>query len=133
MNNVAKTQETRPAPEPQATPRRERTFRPLTDIVETEAGFSLLLEMPGVAADGVEIDVEGRVLSVRGRPQPLDPGDYRLVQAEYDEGSYERAFTLSEQIDPGRIEAEMRDGVLTLSLPRAEEARPQRIPVRSGR
>lgn len=94
-----------------------RIYRPSTDIVETDQGFSMMLEMPGVAADAIEITLENRVLTIRGKVDPVRPKNLELAYAEYGEGDFERAFTLSEDFDPDRIEAEMRGGVLTLTLP----------------
>ena len=107
-------------------------YRPLTDIVETDQGVSMMLEMPGVAADAVEITLENRVLTIRGKVEPMRPENLELAYAEYGEGDFERGFTLSEDFDPDRIEAEMRGGVLTLTLPRAPEAQPKRIAVKGA-
>jgi HSP20 family molecular chaperone IbpA len=109
-----------------------RIYRPLTDIVETDQGVSMMLEMPGVGSDDVEITLENRVLTIRGKVEPMRPENLELAYAEYDEGDFERAFTLSENFDPDRIEAEMRGGVLTLTLPRAPEAQPKRIAVKGA-
>ena len=109
-----------------------RICRPLTDIVETDQGVSMILEMPGVAAGAVEITLENRVLTIRGKVEPMRPENPELAYAEYGGGDFERAFTLSEDFDPDRIEAEMRGGVLTLTLPRALEAHRKRIAVKGA-
>jgi HSP20 family molecular chaperone IbpA len=107
-------------------------FRPLTDIRDTGHGVELTLEMPGVGPGDVDIDIERRVLTVRGRGRVTAPEGYRQVYAEYREGDYERTFTLSDEIDEGAIQADMANGVLTLTLPRAEAAKPRRIEVKAG-
>jgi HSP20 family protein len=107
-------------------------FRPLADIREADNAVVLALEMPGVGADDVEIELERRVLTIRGRGRVTRPEGYRRVHAEYSEGDYERAFTLSEDIDEAAIRASMLNGVLTLELPRAEAAKPKRIAVKAG-
>jgi HSP20 family protein len=107
-------------------------YRPLVDIIESGESVVVRMEMPGVGPDDVEISLERRVLTVRGRGRMTRPEGYRLVHAEYGEGDYERAFTLSQDIDEAKIAAEMKDGVLTLVLPRAEAATPKRIKVRSA-
>ena len=107
-------------------------YRPLADILETGDGVVVLLEMPGVSRDDVEVSLERRVLTVRGRGRMTRPEGYRLAYAEYSEGDYERAFTLSQDVDEAKITAEMKDGVLMLVLPRAEVATPKRIEVRSA-
>jgi HSP20 family molecular chaperone IbpA len=107
-------------------------YRPPVDIFDTGEGVKMLLEMPGVGRDDVEIDLERRVLTIRGRGHVTSPEGYRRVYAEYGEGDYERVFTLSEDIDEAAIRAEMNNGVLTLTLPRAEAAKPKRIEVKAG-
>lgn len=109
-----------------------RIYRPLTDIVETDQGVSMMIEMPGVGADDVEITLENRVLTIRGRVRPTRPENLELALAEYGEGDFERAFTLSEDFDPDRIEAAMHNGVLTLTLPKAPEAQPKKIAVKAA-
>ena len=107
-------------------------YRPPVDIFDTGEGVKLMLEMPGVGRDDVQIDLERRVLTIRGRGRSTSPEGYRRVYAEYGEGDYERVFTLSEDIDEAAIRAEMSNGVLTLTLPRAEAAKPKRIEVKAG-
>lgn len=109
-----------------------RIYRPLTDIIETDQGVSMMLEMPGVGPDYVDITLENRVLTIRGRVEPMQSENLQLAYAEYGEGDFERAFTLSEDFDPDRIEAEMRNGILTLTLPRAAESQPKRIAVKGA-
>ena len=109
-----------------------RIYRPLTDICETDQGVSMMIEMPWVAAGAVEITLENRGLTIRGKVEPMRPENLELAYAEYGEGDFEKAFTLSEDFDPDRIEAEMRGGVLTLTLPRAPEAQPKKIAVKGA-
>ncbi len=108
-----------------------RVYRPLADVRETGDGVTVVLEMPGVAADRVEIEVDRGVLTIRGRAGPAGPEGFQLAYAEYGEGDYERSFTLSEDLDASRIEAEARNGVVTVRLPRAEIRKPRRIAVRA--
>jgi len=107
-------------------------YRPPVDIFDTGEGVKLILEMPGVSRDDVELELERRVLTIRGRGRATSPEDYRRVYTEYGEGDYQRVFTLSEDIDEGAIGAEMSQGVLTLTLPRAEATKPKRIEVKAG-
>ena len=125
----------------QTTPQSERAaestrgvavFRPPVDILDTGEGVKLMLEMPGVGRDDVQIDLERRILTIRGRGRVTSPEGYRRVHAEYGEGDYERVFTLSEDINEAAIRAEMSNGVLTLTLPRAAAAKPKRIEVKAG-
>lgn len=106
-----------------------RFYVPTTDIFETADALTVVMEMPGVDRSKVDINVEHDVLSVDGR---IDFSKYEKLQpvyTEYNVGHYRRRFTLPSRIDQGRIQAEMKDGVLTLTLPRAEQAKPRRIEV----
>jgi HSP20 family protein len=108
-----------------------RTFVPNTDIFETEQSLSLIVEMPGVDKNKVDVSVEDGVLTIQGQ---LDFSKYEGMQpvyTEYNIGHYRRSFSLSNKIDQGRISAEIKDGVLSLELPKAEEAKPRRIAVTS--
>ena len=126
------TQAAGQAGEPQESTRGVPVYRPLADIRDTGKDVVLTLEMPGVGREDVEIGLERRVLTIRGRGRVTSPEGYRRVYAEYGEGDYERVFTLSEDIDEGAISAEMANGVLTLTLQRAEAAKPKRIEVKAG-
>lgn len=129
---VTKAPEQTPA-ETAAEPSRDRrVWRPLADIVETKEGVTLMLELPGVGADDVDVALEKRVLTIRARSNATAPDKLRLVHAEYESGDYERAFTLSADLDAERIEAELRDGVLTLHLPRSEASQPKTIKVKAA-
>jgi HSP20 family protein len=106
-----------------------RAFVPVTDIFETEKALTLKLEMPGAARDRVEVRVENDVLTIEGR---IDFGVYenlRPLYTEYNVGNYARSFQLSSKIEQDGISAELKDGVMTLVLPKIERAKPRRIPV----
>jgi HSP20 family molecular chaperone IbpA len=106
-----------------------RFFMPTADIFEDSNALTVVLEMPGVNKSNVDINVEGGVLQIDGR---LDFSKYEGMQpvyTEYNIGHYRRSFSLSNKIDQNRICAEMKDGVLTITLPKAEEAKPRRISV----
>lgn len=106
-------------------------YTPPTDIYEKEDGLVLLMDMPGVDEKNVEVKLEEGVLSVLGRVEPEDCGDRRLVVQEYGVGDYMRSFTVNEAINTQKIEAELHNGVLTIFLPKAEEAKPRKIPVKA--
>ncbi|WP_372922660.1 Hsp20/alpha crystallin family protein [Roseovarius sp.] len=107
-------------------------LRPIADIVETGNGISVQIEMPGVSPEDVDISVDDRMLTVRGRSRAHAPEGYDLVQAEYERSDYERSFALGRDIDEGSIAAEMREGVLTLLLPMTETTPPRKIAVKDG-
>jgi HSP20 family protein len=107
-----------------------RVFVPATDIYEAENELSVILEMPGVEKKNVDIRVEDGVLNVEGR---LDLAKYQGLQplyTEYNIGHYARSFRLSSKIDQNKIAAEMKDGVLSLKLPKIEEAKARTIQIR---
>ena len=103
---------------------------PATDIYEAEDALTVILEMPGVEKSNVKIHVEDGALNVEGR---LELAKYRGLQplyTEYNIGHYSRSFRLSSKIDQSKIAAEMKDGVLSLKLPKIEEAKPRTIQVK---
>jgi HSP20 family protein len=107
-----------------------RVFVPAADIYETADALTVVLEMPGVDKGNVSVRVEDGVLNVEGR---LDFSKYQNllpVYTEYNIGHYARNFRLSSKIDQNRIAAEMSDGVLSLVLPKVQEAKPRTIQVR---
>jgi HSP20 family molecular chaperone IbpA len=122
-----------PVPQPEGLERtRDRPiYAPRVDIVETEDALETLADMPGVTKEGVEVTLDQRVLSIRGRPDISLPEELAPLYLEYQPGDYERAFTLSDAVDPTGIEARVKDGVLHLRLPKAAPAKRQRIEVRA--
>jgi len=107
-------------------------FLPPADIYETNDSIVVMAEMPGVPSNGVDITLERRVLTIRGRSAANEHASYQRVYNEYADGDYERVFTLSEAIDRDKIEATLRDGVLHLVLPKAEPARARRIELKTS-
>ncbi|MFC3101695.1 Hsp20/alpha crystallin family protein [Altererythrobacter lauratis] len=116
-----------------AEPARDRpVWRPLADILETADGFTLMLELPGVAAEDVEVSLDKRQLTIRARSQVVESDQLEPVHSEYVPGDYERAFLLSDDLDGEHIEAELKNGVLTVHVPRLAEARPRSITVKAA-
>ncbi|MBN9077982.1 MAG: Hsp20/alpha crystallin family protein [Rhizobiales bacterium] len=106
-----------------------RTYIPTADIYETADALRIDLEMPGVDKSNVDVRVEDSVLTVDGK---LDFSQYQGLQplyTEYNIGHYSRSFRLSTKIDQGKIGAGMKDGVLSLTLPKVEHAKPKAIKV----
>ena len=106
-----------------------RIYVPNVEIRETDDAMLLWADMPGVSQDSVEISLEGGVLSIQGQVQTDDYADLTPAYTEYNVGNFKRSFRLSTVIDAEHIEAKMRSGVLELRLPKAEEARLQKIPI----
>ena len=107
-------------------------FTPEVDIFENEKQINLLADMPGVAPNDVKIDLNDGLLSISGEVQPVEGKDESDVLIEFEIGRYYRQFTLSEVVDQSKIEAKLEDGVLRLTLPKAEKAIPRQIAVTAG-
>ena len=108
-----------------------RVFLPAVDIFETPQALVLVADMPGVKGDGVTLGLKENVLTIHGQVSP-PPEKETLLSQEYALGDYYREFQVGELIDQDRIEASVKNGVLTLTLPKAEKAKPRRIEVKSG-
>ena len=116
-----------PAPPEEGTPRWVRT--PPIDIFETEEGLVLRADLPGVTSDTLELQVQDNKLTLFGRANAPLPDEGRIAHQEYHVGDYLRSFILSEDVDHDRISAKLNDGVLELTLPRAEKTKPRKIQV----
>lgn len=107
-------------------------FVPLVDIFETEAALTVLADMPGVKADNLNINLDNNVLTMTGDVETSEsPGEQDILR-EFNTGRYFRQFTVSDVIDQSRIEAVLTDGVLRLTLPKAEAAKPRQVQVKTG-
>jgi HSP20 family protein len=106
-----------------------RYYVPFGDIYETDEALCVVMEMPGVERKDVNVALENGVLRVDGRIDFAKYEGMEPVYTEYNVGHYTRSFTLSDKIDQERISAQLDDGVLTLTLPKAKEAQPRRIPI----
>lgn len=107
-----------------------RVFVPTADIYESQDTLTVILEMPGVEKDNVDVRVEEGMLNIEGR---LDLAKYQgllPLYTEYNIGHYARSFRLSSKIDQTKITADLQDGVLSLTLPKAQEAKPRTIKVK---
>ena len=109
-----------------------RVFTPAVDIFETDKKITLLAEIPGVKATDLNIDLRDDTLTLTGAVAPFEGPEEVDILIEYEVGTYYRQFSLSEVIDQGKIDAQLNDGVLRLSLPKVEKATPRRITVKAG-
>jgi HSP20 family molecular chaperone IbpA len=119
---TAPAEQTKPGP----------VFTPLVDIFETDRELTLLADMPGVKAKDLNIDLKENVLTLSGEVDCPERENGAFVLREYRTGKYFRQFTLSEVIDQGEIAAELKDGVLKLSLPKVEAAKPRKVTVKAA-
>jgi HSP20 family protein len=130
MNTVTTQQS--PSTATRAEPMRSgRMFTPRVDIYETEKELLLFAELPGVRPEDVELHYEQGELTLHGKVRPPANAPAYLLQ-EYQAGDFYRAFRINETIDAGKIQAECKNGILTLHLPKAEVARPRKIPITGG-
>ena len=106
----------------------ERYVTPAVDIYETLDGLVVKADLPGVAKDGLDLRVENNLLTIRGRAVHCAQGE--MLYGEYQLADFFRQFELSDKVDQQKISAELKHGVLTLNLPKAEEAKPRKIEVR---
>jgi HSP20 family molecular chaperone IbpA len=105
---------------------------PPVDVTEDDAGITLTADLPGATRESLTIRVDGDTLTLEAPLELGLPKELEAVYAEVRSGRYRRSFTLSRELDSQRIEAALKDGVLTLRLPKLERARPRRIEVRSA-
>lgn len=104
---------------------------PPVDLYETDEGWVLLADVPGADKQDVSVEVDKGVLTIDVRMSAERPGG-RPVLEEFARADYFRSVVLSDEVDWQKISAQVRDGVLTVALPRAEQARPRKIPVEPG-
>ena len=105
------------------------SVRPVHQLRETDDAFALTVQLPGVARDGLDVTVEEDVLRVVGRRSWTPPADWSAVHRETTDAPFTLAVALGQAVAADRIAAELRDGVLRLSLPKVEAVRPRRITV----
>ena len=108
-----------------------KQFMPRADIYESPAGVVVEADVPGVDDKSIEITVENDVLTIRGKVDAPEFPGHKPAYAEYETGDYERAFTISPEIDREHIEATVRNGVLRLRLPKASQAQARKIAVKA--
>ncbi len=107
-------------------------LQPAVDVTEDETGITLSADLPGATRDALSLRVDGDTLTIEA-PMALGVApDLQPVWAEVRAGRWRRSFTLSRELDSTRIDATLRDGVLTLRVPKQEQARPRRIDVQAG-
>jgi HSP20 family protein len=115
------TEQTKPGP----------LFTPTVDIFETEQEITLLADMPGVKAKDLNIDLRDDILTLDGEVEPPEGKSEVDVFREYQSGKYSRQFSLSQMIDQSKIDADIKDGVLRLKLPKVAAATPRKIAVKA--
>jgi HSP20 family protein len=110
----------------------EPALLPLVDVVEDATGITLHADLPGVPKDRLNVRVDGETLFIDAEIVLALPQDMQASHAEVQRTRYRRAFTLSRELDPTKVSAELTQGVLRLRIPKAEHAQPRRIEVQVG-
>jgi HSP20 family protein len=109
------------------------SWYPACDVLEDKDSVKIIVELPGVTPDDVKLSLENNLLSIRGeKKQQAEERTERVHRYERSYGAFERSFALPTTVDSEKVSASFRDGVLTVTVPKAERARPREIPVRAG-
>jgi HSP20 family protein len=109
----------------------EPALRPPVDIFEDQDGLTLLADLPGVSKERLDVRVERDTLVVEGDLQIALPQEMQAVYADIRSTHYERRFALSDELETEKIEASLKDGVLTVRIPKRAESKPRRIEIRA--
>lgn len=107
------------------------SWTPAVDVAEEENDYIVKVELPGVSKDDVKITLESNILTVRGEKKAekeINEKNYHRTERSY--GSFQRSFTLPTSVKNDKIDAEYKDGILSITLPKAEEAKPKQIEVK---
>lgn len=120
-------QKRRPSEVVKADPDKAMYYQPPTDVRETDTDIVIQFDMPGVSSDHVDLTVEKGTLTVTGKADVEEAGT--AVYRETHVGDYQRTFTLSDDVDTEKIQAEMKAGVLTVKVAKAEKAKPKRVEI----
>lgn len=108
----------------------EPALRPNVDVFEDKDGITLIADLPGVTAEQLNVQVDKETLLIEARAEVAMPAGLQALHAEVRSKAYRRSFALSGELDPDRIEARLKDGVLRLHIPKRSEVRPRKIEVR---
>ena len=107
----------------------EPVYVPRVDIRESAEGFTVVADLPGADEKSVEATVQNRVLTIEGWGRPEKPQGHEALGQEFGCGRYRRDFTLPDAVDPERIQARVKHGVLTVTIPKKDEVKARKIQV----
>jgi len=128
IKETIQKQESKTSDSPERT-RSGKVFIPASDIIETANEIYVVADMPGVNEKSIDVTLENNQLTIQGLIQLDVPENHRLMYKEYDVGDFYRSFTISDTIDRDKIQASYKNGVLRLTLPKAEKLKPRQISV----
>ena len=130
QTNSTAMQTQQPQPVQNANSRTAPALLPPVDIFEGAGGITLMADLPGVVREDLAIGVDGRSLTIEAPLKLGEANSLTPIYAEVRANHFRRTFELSSDLDTAKIDAGLRDGVLTLRIPKAEQAKPRRIDVR---
>ena len=113
-----------------ATDEQVRAIQPAVDIFEDELGITVQADMPGVSRDGLEVHIDKDALSIQGQAEIDIPEGMEPLHADVRSTLYRRSFSISSELDGEKVDASLKDGVLTLRIPKREQYKPRKIEVR---
>jgi HSP20 family molecular chaperone IbpA len=117
--------------EAQVKERETPRFSPATDILEREDGFHIIMDMPGVSKENLVVDLNDNELTIKGSSNYAPQDNQKRLHSEFATAEYTRTFTLSDVVDRNKIKAVLKNGVLDLHLPKAEETKPKKIKIQA--
>jgi HSP20 family protein len=109
-----------------------RGVYPATNVFSDRDGYVLKMEVPGVSSEALHLETQGRTLTVSGRREPRQPEKGSFHRRERNFGEFSRSFQLPADLDLGRAEASLKHGMLTIRIPKREEAKPRQITVQAA-
>lgn len=110
----------------------ERTISPAVDIFENNDGISVMADMPGVAKERLNIQIDNDTLTIEGEAEIPMPEGMEALYADVRSTRYRRSFSLSSELDGSKADASLKEGVLTLRIPKREKYQPRKVEVRTG-
>ena len=130
MNEKTAVARNEPASRNEPAARNEAVLMPPVDVIEDSTGITLRADLPGVPKDKLKLQVESGTLTIEGDVSIPMPETMEATYVEVDVPRFRRAFTLSKELDTGKVSADLKNGVLTLRIPKAEHAQPRRIEIK---
>ncbi|MDG2307177.1 MAG: Hsp20/alpha crystallin family protein [Candidatus Binatia bacterium] len=113
-------------------PKLQRTRAPRVDVAETPDAFFITADVPGVAMDAIDVTIEENRLEFTAERTPVTHEELRPAVRQYREGGYARTFAIPETVERANVRADLRDGVLRITLPKAQPVQPQKVQVQVG-
>ncbi len=130
MNDTTAVARNEQASHNEAAQRSEVALMPPVDVIEDSNGITLRADLPGVPKDKLKLQVESGTLTIEGEVAIQMPESMEATYVEVDVPRFRRVFTLSKELDTGKVSADLKHGVLTLRIPKAEHAQPRRIDIK---